>query len=314
VTKTPDSKVKDVRIMALRRFAGSITAFTILGALWLGFEDAWAQPAIALAVAYPLELVLETLDAWGARRPARYKGGGVAGVVDFLLPAHITALSIALLLYPGQRLIAIGFAVTIAIASKYVFRISINGQRRHFLNPSNFAISVTLLLLPWVGIVPPYQFTENVANSRVLDWAIPIAIATAGTTLNAMLTGKWPLIVGWLAGFAGQALLRAALFGSPVIAPLLPMTGTVFFLYTNYMITDPGTTPWRRRNQVAFGLATAVVYGTLVVFHVAFGLFFALTIVSAGRGFGLWALARRPALAKIARGHVPDTAAPATGR
>lgn len=302
------AKVKDVRVMALRRFAGSISAFTILGAVWLGFEDAWAQPAIALAVAYLLELALETLDAWATRRPPRFAGGGVRAFVDFLLPAHITALSIALLLYPGQRLVAIGFAVTVAIASKYLFRVPVKGQRRHFLNPSNFGIAVTLLVYPWVGIVPPYQFTENVANSAVLDWAIPVAIFAAGTMLNAKLTGKWPLILGWLGGFAAQALLRAALFRSPIIAPLLPMTGTVFFLYTNYMITDPGTTPVRRVNQVAFGLATALVYGSLVVFHVVFGLFFALTVVSAVRGMSLWALARQPALAKFGRVRLPKPA------
>jgi hypothetical protein len=305
---------KDPRVMALRRFAGSITVFTILGAVWLGFEDAWAQPVLALAVAYPLELTLETLDAWAAGRPPRY-ASGIRAFFDFLLPAHITALSIALLLYPGQRLIAIAFAVTVAIASKYLFRLRIKGQRRHFLNPSNFAISVTLLAFPWVGIVPPYQFTENVANSRVLDWVIPVAIATAGTMLNAKLTGKWPLISGWLAGFAAQALIRAALFGSPVLAPLLPMTGTVFFLYTNYMITDPGTTPVRWRNQVAFGLTTALVYGTLVVLHVVFGLFFALTITSAARGLGLWALARRPQLARLGYVRLPKpTMPPVTDR
>lgn len=291
---------RDPRVMALRRFAASITVFTLLGAVWLGFEDPWAQPVIALAVAYPLELVLETLDASAAARPARYRGGPGA-LVNFLLPAHITALSIALLLYPGQRLIAIVFSVTLAIASKYLFRVSVKGQRRHFLNPSNVGISVTLLAFPWVGIVPPYQFTENVANSAVLTWAVPIAIAAAGTMLNATLTGKWPLILGWLGGFAAQALLRAAFLGSPLMAPLLPMTGAVFFLYTNYMITDPGTTPFRHLNQVAFGLLTAVIYGLLVSLHVVFGLFFALTIVSALRGAGLWALGRQPVLAPLGR-------------
>jgi hypothetical protein len=312
--KESSAKVKDVRVMALRRFAGSITAFTILGALWLGFEDAWAQPVIALAVAYPLETALEAVDAWATGRPPRFAGAGLRGFIDFLLPAHITALSIALLLYPGQRLVAIVFAVTVAIASKYLFRVTIRGQRRHFLNPSNLAISVTLLVYPWVGISPPYQFTENVANSAVLDWAIPVAIFTAGTMLNAKLTGKWPLILGWLGGFAAQALLRAALFGSALIAPLLPMTGTVFFLYTNYMITDPGTTPVRRRNQVGFGLATALVYGAMVVLHVVFGLFFALTIVSAARGVGLWALARRPALATVGRLRLHKPAIPTAAR
>lgn len=309
-----EARDRDPRTMALQRFAASITVFTILGAVWLGFEDPWAQPILALGVAYPLELALETLDAWAGRRRPRYLGGPRA-FVNFLLPAHITALSIALLLYPGQRLIAIVFAVTVAIASKYLFRVPVKGQRRHFLNPSNFAISVTLLAFPWVGIVPPYQFTENVANSPVLDWVIPIAIAAAGTMLNSKLTGKWPLILGWIGGFAAQALIRAAVFGSPLVAPLLPMTGTVFFLYTNYMITDPGTTPMRRRSQVAFGLLTALVYGTLVVvMHVVFGLFFALTIVSGLRGVGLWALDRRSVLAKLRHVRVAKTAMPTIAR
>lgn len=294
---------RDPRTMALRRFAASISAFTLLGAFWLGFEDAWAQPLLALAVAYPLDLTLETLDAWGSRRPPRYIGGPLAWL-DFLLPAHITALSIALLIYPGQRLVAVVFTVTVAIASKYLFRVRVNGKPRHFLNPSNFAISVTLLAFTWVGISAPYQFTENVANSDVLRWAIPIGIATAGTMLNAKLTGKWPLILGWLGGFALQALLRAAFLGSPVLSPLLPMTGTVFFLYTNYMITDPGTTPFKHSSQVAFGLLTALVYGTLVSLHVVFGLFFALTIVSALRGVGLVAIDRGYVLERVRRPRV----------
>jgi hypothetical protein len=180
----------------------------------------------------------------------------------------------------------------------------VNGKLRHFLNPSNFGISVTLLAFPWVGISAPYQFTENVANSPVLRWAIPAGIMTAGTMLNAKLTGKWPLILAWLVGFVLQALIRAAFFGSPVLAPLLPLTGTVFVLYTNYMITDPGTTPVKWRNQMAFGFLTAALYGMLVILHVAFGLFFALTIASALRGAGLWLLdlrARRAALGTRSR-------------
>ena len=35
-------------------------------------------------------------------------------------------------------------------------------------------------------------------------------------------------------------------------------------LYTNYMITDPGTTPFSRRGQIAFGLTNAAIYGLLV--------------------------------------------------
>jgi hypothetical protein len=111
--------------------------------------------------------------------------------------------------------------------------------------------------------------------------------------LNAKLTGKGPLILAWTGAFALQAVVRSLLFGTPIAAALLPMTGLVFVLYTNYMITDPGTTPIARRSQVAFGVATAAAYGVLVSFHIVFGLFFALTIVSACRGLGLYLLALR---------------------
>ena len=285
------------RDAALRRFAISLTAFTLAGAFLLGFEDSWAQPLVALATAYPLELLLETLEAWAQKRPARYLGGPKA-FVHYLLPAHISALSIALLLYPNARLMPIVFATAVAIASKFLLRAPVNGGWRHFLNPSNVGISLTLVAFPWVGISPPYQFTENVYG--VWDWVLPVAVLGAGTMLNAKLTGKGPLILGWLAAFVVQGLVRSQLFGTPLVAPLLPMTGLVFVIYTNYMITDPGTTPIQARPQVIFGAATAAVYGLLVSLHIVFGLFFALTLVSLTRGACLYlaaarALVRRPA-------------------
>ena len=288
----------DKRISALRRFAVSITAFTVLGAFFLHFEESWAQPVVALVCCYAFELLLETLEAYGTGRSPRYRGG-LRAFVDFLLPAHITGLSIALLLYPNARLGPIVFACAVAQGSKVLLRAPIAGRWRHFLNPSNAGIAATLLLFPWVGISPPYQFTEGVTGiwgAGVLGWALPVAVLVSGTAINVMLTGKWPLIIGWLGGFVLQAVLRAVAFGTPLAAPLLPLTGLVFVLFTNYMITDPGTTPVSRRNQVAFGAATALVYGLLVSMHVVFGLFFALVIVCALRGLALYALAAASAL------------------
>jgi hypothetical protein len=291
-------KVGDKRLAALRRFAYSITAVTLLGAFVLHFEDTWAQPVVALACCYALDLVLETLEALGAGRTPRYRGGA-RSLVNFLLPAHITGLSIALLIYPNERLGPVVLACAVAQGSKYLLRAPVGGTRRHFLNPSNVGIVAVLLLFPWVGIAPPYQFTEGVLGipgAAVLAWVLPALVLLSGTAINAMLTGKWPLILGWLAGFVLQAVGRAVLFETPLAAALMPMTGLVFFLYTNYMITDPGTTPIGRRNQAAFGAATALAYGLLVSVHVVFGLFFALAIVCLLRGVTLYALAARSAL------------------
>jgi enediyne biosynthesis protein E5 len=303
---------KDRRLSALRRFAASITIFTVAGAFVFGFEDPWVQPLVAIACAYALELLLASIEARAHGREPKYAGGPMA-FVNFLLPAHIAALSIALLLYAGERMWPIVLAVAVAIGSKYILRVRINGRSRHFMNPSNLGIVVVLLAFPWVGISPPYHFTENLTGFG--DWAIPVAILIAGTLLNMGLTGKAPLIMGFLFGMLMQAVIRVLVFGGPIAAPLLPVTGVLFAIYMNYMITDPGTTPTRWMAQAAFGMATAAVYGILVAFHVVFGLFFALTIVCAARGLSLalyaaWPAAvrrlvplrvRRPAGAELAR-------------
>lgn len=297
------------RVAALRRFAFGITTLTIVGHALLGFEQSWLQVLVSLATCYSVELALETIDAWSASRPARYRGGGARGFADHMLPAHITALAIALLIYPGGELGPIVLAGTVAVGSKWVFRAPVGGGRRHFFNPSNFGIAVTLVAFPKVSIAPPYHFTENVSGWG--DWAIPAIVLFTGTLLNVKLTGKLPLILAWVSAFALQAVARHLLFDASLAAALLPMTGLAFLLFTFYMVTDPGTTPVRMRAQIGFGAAVAFAYGVLMALHVVFGLFFALVLVSAVRGAGLHVLAlvhdgrlRRPSLAWLSRPRV----------
>lgn len=263
------------RERSLTRFAISITVLTVLGHAVLGFEQSPITPIAAVLVSYASALLFETLDAWALGRSPAYRGG-TRSLVMFLLPAHIAALACAMLLWGNTVLWPYLFAVTVANASKYVVRMKVNGRFRHLLNPSNTGIVVTLLLFPWVGIAPPYHFTANIAGG--LDWLVPIGILMLGTMLNANLTGKMPLIGGWVAGFVAQALLRWLVLDHELVGALLPITGVAFILFTNYMITDPGTTPFTTSNQIVFGATTAAVYGVLVVSGVVFGLFFALVI------------------------------------
>ena len=80
------------RLGGLRRFAVAITVLNILGHAFFGFEQSFAQPVVALASAYSVELLLELIDARCNRRPLRFLGGGVRRFVEFLLSAHITGL------------------------------------------------------------------------------------------------------------------------------------------------------------------------------------------------------------------------------
>jgi len=275
------------RLGGLRRFAIAITVLNILGHAFFGFEQSLAHPVVALLSAYSAELLLEFIDARCNRRPLRFLGGGVRRFVEFLLSAHITGLACAMLLYANERLGPVIFASVVAICSKCVLRARVERGTRHFFNPSNFGITVTLLVFSWVSVAPPYQFTENMTG--VGDWILPGVIICTGTFLNARFTHRLPLIAAWLGGFVAQAALRSLLFDTAFGAALVPMTGVAFILYTFYMVTDPATTPAGRRDQIVFGFSVAAVYGLLMVGHVVFGLFFALTIVCTFRGIWMFA-------------------------
>lgn len=282
-----------VRIAALRRFATGITILSIAGHAYLGFEQSFAQPIVAVLACYLTELFLESVSAFGERRrpvflvPAGSSlGKKVITLVDFLLPAHISGLALGMLLYISNRLDLFVIAAIIAISSKYCFRV-LNGQRRcHFFNPSNFGIVVMILLFPeTVSIAPPYQFTENLGSFG--DIALPIVVACIGLFLNAVFTSRLPLIAAWIFGFVLQAAVRSGLDPSTnFISASSPLTGMAVLLFSLYMISDPGTTPRSTHGQIFFGLAVALVYGALMSTHTVFGVFIALMIVCACRG--LW--------------------------
>jgi enediyne biosynthesis protein E5 len=282
-------KKVDLRLGALRRFAFAITVFNILGHTVLGFEQAWAHPLIALATGYSTELILEMIDAWSHGRKLRFEWR-LGSLVDFLLPAHISSLAVSMLLYPNQRFTPIAFATVVAIGSKYFFRVSYDGRSRHFFNPSNLGITVTLLSFHWVAIAPPYMFTENLRTWG--DVALPALLVCTGSFLNIRLTKRWPLIAAWLVSFALQAVLRSTLGHTPLLSALAPMTGLAFLLFTFYMVSDPSTTPTSKWGQVLFGAGVAATYGLLLTQHVVFTLFFALSIVCIVRGVSLYVAER----------------------
>lgn len=287
----PAGKAKrpaDTRYLALRNFALSITVFNAFGYTLLGFEQPWLWPILALITAYTTEIVFELISAYAHQRQPRFLGGGPRGVYEFLLPAHITALAVNMLLYANNQFWPVCFGVVLAVSQKHVLQAPIAGRMRHYMNPSNLGIAATLLVFgSWVSISPPYMFTEW-ANTY-FKLMIPLIILTAGTVINAMLTKRTPLIVGWLGAFAIQAFVRHWIWGVQLNTALSVMTGVAFVLFTNYMITDPGTTPSKTLPQFMFGSSVAIVYAVLMEFNIVYTLFFATAIVCAGRGTGWWA-------------------------
>jgi len=278
-----------LRLFALWYFTTLITIWTILGHTVLGFEQSYAAPIVGVAVCCAMQFLLEWVDARAAGRPARFAGGAIP-VLKFVPPAIIPGLACAMLIYPNSRLWPVAFAAALSIASKVIFRAPVgNGQTQHIFNPSNLGITATLILFPWVGLAPPYQFTENVTG--IWNWVVPGILLIAGIYIHAKFTGRLPLVLAWLGGFAAQALIRSAVFGMPWVVPFVPVTSAAFTLFTLFMIPDPATTPIKPLRQIAFGLAIAAIYGLLFVAHVVFGLFIALCLCSACRGIGLYVIA-----------------------
>jgi enediyne biosynthesis protein E5 len=295
VTAIADAKAeapkprKDPKVtIALRNFAISISIFNIAGYIFLGFEQPWLWPFIALAVGYTTELVLERVGSRVEGRAPQYSGGGFKRFREFLYPAHITALAMNMLIYVNDQLWVLIFGVVVAVGTKWVLRVPIKGRVRHYMNPSNFGIAVILVLFPWGSIAPPYHFTENLYGWA--DWIIPGLVIIGGTMINGKLTGRMWLIAGWVGGFALQAVLRGVFFDTSIPAALAMMTGVAFILFTNYMITDPGTTPSKPGAQLIFGAGVAAVYGILMIAHVAYTIFLATAIVCFIRGMYHWTI------------------------
>jgi hypothetical protein len=299
------AKTRDPRT-GLRMSATLATVFTILGHTVLGFEQSLAQVVVALVTGHSCALLFEWVDARANQRTPGFAGGGFRKLVDFLLSAHMTSITLSFLLYVNRRLWIMAFAVALAIGSKYVLRVRQAGRLRHFMNPSNFAIVVVLVAFQWTGVLP-WGFTIDISGAW--DWLLPLAIVMLGMRLNLLFTGRIPTVAAWLVTFIALGAGRALVRHTPVWAEIVPLTGVAMVLFTFYMITDPQTSPSRLRGQILFGSGIAFAYSVLLLLHVQYTMFYSVTAIAALRGLGLYALSlRRAPAAEPAR--APAVAAP----
>jgi len=205
-------------------------------------------------------------------------------LIDFLLSAHMTSITLSFLMYFNRRLWIMAFTVALAIGSKYLLRVRQNGRLQHFMNPSNFAIAVVLIAFQWTGVLP-WGFTIDIAGPW--DIILPLVIVLLGFRLNLLFTGRLPTVGAWLATFIALGVFRAWLFGATVWSELVILTGIPMVLFTLYMITDPQTSPGRLRSQILFGAGIAVSYSVLLVLHVQYTMFYSVLMVCAVRGLAI---------------------------
>jgi Na+-translocating ferredoxin:NAD+ oxidoreductase RnfD subunit len=209
-----------------------ITLILVVGEARYGILGGYDRLAIALGVCVVTELALARLA--GGRGPA-------------LQSAYITGISLALLLKPRAGLLwPFALGGFLAIASKYVLRY--RGQ--HLWNPSNFAISLLLLIAPGSVAILSHQWGNHLATNAVI-WAFGLLIASRVGVLHVTLT--------YVASYVLLAVGRSLVLGTPPLAELAPITGPMYQLFIFFMITDPRTTVSSRRGRIVVAALVAVV-------------------------------------------------------
>jgi Na+-translocating ferredoxin:NAD+ oxidoreductase RnfD subunit len=209
-----------------------ITLILVVGEARYGILGGYDRLAIALGVCVVTELLL-----------ARLAGGRSAA----LQSAYITGISLALLLKPRAGLLwPFALGAFLAIASKYVLVY----RRHHLWNPSNFAISLLLLLAPGSVAILSHQWGNHLATNAVI-WAFGLVIAARVGVLHVTLT--------YVVSYVLLAAARSLADGTPPLAELAPITGPMYQLFIFFMITDPRTTVGSRRGRIVVAVLVAVV-------------------------------------------------------
>jgi len=222
-----------------------ITLILVLGEARYGILGGYDRLVIALGVCVATELVL-----------SRWLHGSVANLAS----AYISGISLALLIKPRADLLwPFALGGFLAIASKYVLRY----RGRHLWNPSNFAISVLLLVAPASVAILSRQWGNDLATNAVI-WCFGLLIVSRVRMLHVTLT--------YVPCFVALAALRHWIVGGPLLAEIAPITGPMYQLFIFFMITDPKTTVSTVRGRIIVAATVAVAEAAIRLagdFHVA---------------------------------------------
>ncbi|HEV3003418.1 MAG TPA: hypothetical protein VGX78_03110, partial [Pirellulales bacterium] len=183
-----------------------------------------------------------------------------------LASAYISGISVGILI-KSSALWPFVLCGLISIASKYVLRIG----NRHIWNPSNFGVTMMLLLAP----AHVASLTVQAGNN---GWAV-LAIWILGGMIMYRL-GRFHIPLAFVAAFVPLAFLRSYFTGHPWQTELAPITSPMFQLYIFFMITDPKTTTRGWWSQVAVAVLVAAMETFLrLAFKDIHSLYHALFIV-----------------------------------
>ena len=170
-----------------------------------------------------------------------------------LLSATISSLSLCLMLKTNE-LGTVALAAFLSIAEKFVFRF--NGK--HFFNPTNFGICVTILLTgeAWIS---PGQWGNNAF--------LLLLIGSLGLFVLIKVK-RFDTAIAFLVSYIGLLCYRHIIYqGWPADFLVHQLQSGTLLLFTFFMITDPVSTPSHPVARVVWAMAIGTLAFYLQSYH-----------------------------------------------
>jgi len=206
-----------------------ITVILLVGQLSFGVLESFPKTLLAITTSILLEMLL---------------GKMVTGKVPHLASAYISGISVGILVRSPEWW-PYALCAAISITSKYVIRV----DGRHIWNPSNFGISVLLLIASSSVATLSIQW-GNAVYPLLIVW-------TLGSIIVARLN-RFHICATYVGSFLLYTFARSAISGQDFLTELAPLTSPMYQLFIFFMITDPKTTVGTKKGQmlIVFLVAT----------------------------------------------------------
>lgn len=212
-----------------------LVALMLIGSFHLSDARGILNAAIAVATALGIDAIVGLLQ----RRKNLFSDGGL-----------VTALIVALVLSTTVEWYVVVATTAISVLSKHIFKTG----RKPFFNPAAFGLLVSIYAFhvgeSWWGDL-----------SSLPTFAILFVII--GGYLITSRVNKFPQVFGFLVTY----LIIFGIFGAYHIgiaadAYRNPIINSALFI-TFFMMTDPPTSPAKYKQQVGFGVITALISSTI---------------------------------------------------
>ena len=227
-----------------------ITCILLVGHLSFGILESYQRTLLAIAVSITTELTLGRIFFHKWVHPAS---------------AYISGISVGILVR-SPAFWPYALCAAISIMSKYVLRI----KGRHIWNPSNFGISMLLLLAP-----------ETVAGLSIQwgNYLLPMLVIWVLGSVIVWRVQRFHITFTYVVSFVVFGLMRSWLTGSPWQSEIAPITGPMYQLFIFFMVTDPKTTVRSKKWQCVVVFLVAVAEMIMRMNQIVYAPFYALFIV-----------------------------------